>query len=180
MKPFLTFLFVCSFLVHSSICYADSVKLRLGAGAGIGVLVAGEKRVTGGLSLSPSVLIGLKLKPWLGVSYQNLPNFNTFKTITYLGILDENSFMITLVPSEYVLFDVGPSLDLFSLTLCNNDNWCARQTGMTGGAHARLAVIGKFMSVGLGVVANLHWSHIPSRLYTGPVVTSNVGPVWEW
>lgn len=180
MKFYITLFMLCLSLFGSSICLADDTKFRLGAGVGLGVLVAGDKHATGGLSLSPSILVGLKFKPWIGMSYQNLPNVNTFNSVTALGILDQNTMMLTLAPSDNVIFDLGPSLDIFSMVLCNNQDMCDRQTGLAGGAHVRAAFIGKMMSVGFGIVVNVHGSYIPSRLYNGPIFTTSIGPVWEW
>lgn len=164
----------------SSVVSAEEIRLRLGAGMGVGVLVAGDKYATGGLSLSPSVVVGMKFHPWIGISYQNLPNLNTFRKITYLGILDQNSLMVTLIPLDYLYLDLGPSFDIFSMILCSNQAFCARQTGLAGGGHFRAAILWKIMSYGMGAVLNFHITVMPSVLYDGMVVTSNIGPVWEW
>jgi len=187
--------FICVWLFNLSTCYADNEdaifnypKLRLGAGVGAGVLIAGNKCVvgvaskciTGGLSLTPSVLVGMKFNDMWGVSYQNLPNINSFKTINNIGILDENSLMLSFAPSSNMVFDLGPSLDITSLVLCDDYRFCDRQSGVVGGGHLRGALLGRFMSVGCGAVFNIHLSWIPSPYYTGFIFTSNMGPVCEW
>lgn len=155
-------------------------NLRLGFGTGIGVLVAGKKYATGGLSLSPNFLIGLKFKEWIGISYQNLPNMNSFNTITNFGIIDQNAAMIMIQPNDKIIFDLGPSLDLASLVLCYDRYTCARQTGFVGGGHLRVIVLGQIMSIGCGAIANFHASWIPSPYYTGLMFSSNIGPGCEW
>lgn len=171
---------VFSVLFWSSTVKAQENGLRVGAGMGVGILVAGDKHITGGFSLSPNFLLGYQFNDVVGISYQNLPNINTFKKIENAGLLDQNSLMLTIKPHKNVLLDGGPSVDFFSMFMCSNGYYCERQTGFALGGHLRGAFIGKVMSVGTGVVANFHLSFSPSKLYDGVIFTSNVGPVWEF
>lgn len=170
---------IFSLLFWTTDLMAQESGLRLGAGMGVGVLVAGDEHITGGFSLSPSVIVGYKGE-LIGISYQNLPNVNTFRKIENAGLLDQNSVMLTIRPHKNIFIDSGPSIDFFSMYMCSNDNRCARQTGFALGGHLRIAVVGKIMSIGTGIVANAHLSFSPSRLYNGVIFTSNVGPLWEF
>lgn len=178
MKKIITAISLIVPMLITSLVHAET-GIRLEPSVGMGILVAGDKHATGGFAFSGAFLIGTSLTDSgsFGVSYQNLVLLNTFKTVKSMGVYDQNAFMAYLKPSDNVSFDFGPSLDLFSMILCNNENFCDRQSGMAGGAHFRFSVVGKSA---LGFVANAHWSWIPSDYYSGSVWSANVGPVWKF
>jgi hypothetical protein len=174
-KYFLIASFIIPFLVENT-CNADDLRLDFSIGAGI--LIAGDKHATGGFALAPSLLVGKSITDagTVGLSYQNMILFNTFRSIQNIGVYDQNSFMLTLSPSDKVNFDFGPSLDLFSMVLCNNEDLCSRQSGIAPGVHLRFSISN---DTKFGFVINTHGSWIPSPYYNGPILSVAVGPAWR-
>jgi hypothetical protein len=150
---------------------------RLSLNPGFGMLIAGDKYSTGGFAFTGSVLLGVKFNETIGIAYENSANLTTFKSVANMGLLDVNALMFTVTPSEHFIFDIGPSVDFFTMVLCSNEPRCGRETGFAPGGNIYLTFL---KDKDFGVAANVHGLWVPATLYKGPMFTTNIGPVWAW
>lgn len=165
-------------LLSSQSAYADDTgtgPFRLGAQVGFGMLVVGDKHPSGGFAFLGGGVVGYRggqeTTGWTFV-YRNSAYLSTFRSLKGIGIYDMHALELGWLPSKHFGIEAGPAIGTYFMTVCSNDDQCAKLGGWTPGGVLN---INGYITERHGIIAEGHVAYMATSLWKGPITTVHVG-----